>query len=116
MNEEPVARLHQMCESLPEATVGVTVHHPSIKLRDRGFVMFTEHGRPAYWIKAAPGIQPELVASDPDRFFVPPYVGPKGWVGVWLDHDVDWDEIAELVLDAYRLVAPKCLLTQLDQA
>lgn len=116
MNQEPVARLHQMCESLPEATVGVTVHHPSIKLRDRGFVMFTEHERPAYWIKAAPGTQPELVASDPDRFFVPPYVGPKGWVGVWLDHDVDWDEIAELVLDAYRLVAPKRLVRQLDQA
>ena len=65
-------------------------------------------------VKAPSGTQGALVRSDPDRFFVPPYVGPKGWVGVWLDVDPDWHEIAELVEDSYRLVAPKTLLKELD--
>lgn len=77
--------------------------------------MFADHDGPAYWIKAAPGSQQELVASDPDRFFVPPYLGPKGWVGVRLGSDLDWDEVTELVTDAYRLSAPKRLVQQLDQ-
>jgi hypothetical protein len=53
--------------------------------------------------------QQELVASDPERFFVPPYLGPKGWVRVWLDAGVGWDDRAELVTDGYRLAAPKRL-------
>ena len=55
-----------------------------------------------------------MVRADAVRFFVPPYVGPSGWVGVWLDQGVDWDDVAGFLTDAYRLVAPKRLLDQLD--
>ncbi|HZD72324.1 MAG TPA: MmcQ/YjbR family DNA-binding protein, partial [Actinomycetota bacterium] len=65
----------------------------------------------AFWCAAPPGAQPALVATDPERFFVPPYVGHRGWLGVRLDVPVHWEEIAELVADAYRMVAPKRLLT-----
>jgi hypothetical protein len=58
--------------------------------------------------------QSALVGSDPKRFFVPPYVGHRGWLGVRLDVSVDWEEIADIVLDAYRMVAPKRLLSELD--
>lgn len=56
------------------------------------------------------------MATDPERFFIPPYVGPKGWVGVRLDRAVDWTEVAELVTDGYRLLAPKRLVRLLDEA
>jgi predicted DNA-binding protein (MmcQ/YjbR family) len=117
MKVHPVERLRQIAGMLPEAAESVSVHHPSFKVRGKSFAMFSDGtGRPAVWIKAPPGGQDELVASDPERFFVPPYLGPRGWVGVWLDHAVDWDEIAELVTDGYRLAAPKRLVQQLDQA
>jgi predicted DNA-binding protein (MmcQ/YjbR family) len=65
------------------------------------------------WIKAGPGAQAAMIRAAPKRFFSPPYVGPGGWIGVWLDGDVDWDELAELLLDGYRLTAPKKLLALL---
>jgi hypothetical protein len=71
-------------------------------------------GRPAAWCKAAPGNQSLMVRAQPVRFFVPPYVGPSGWVGVWLDRDPDWAEVRELLCDAYRLTAPKKLRLMLD--
>ena len=66
-------------------------------------------GRPAVWCKAGPGNQQLMVKAAPKRFFVPPYVGPSGWVGVYLDGAVDWAELADLVADSYRLVAPRRL-------
>jgi hypothetical protein len=66
------------------------------------------------WCASAPGVQQELVAAEPLRFFGPPYVGGRGWIGVRLDGDLDWSEIAELCQDAYRAVAPARLLAQLD--
>ena len=62
-----------------------------------------------------PGAQEQLIAEDPDQFFRPPYVGHRGWVGVRIDRNPDWDEIAAIVADAYRLVAPKRLIAQLDE-
>jgi hypothetical protein len=70
-------------------------------------------GRPAVWFKAAPGNQELMVKAAPDRFFVPPYVGPSGWVGAWLDAGANWSELEFLLRDAYRLVAPKRLTLQL---
>jgi len=55
-----------------------------------------------------------MIRADPDRFFVPPYVGPSGWIGIRLDKSPDWHEIGELMRDAYRLVAPKKLLARLE--
>ena len=73
-----------------------------------------EHGFPHLWCAAPLGAQEESVATAPRRYFVPPYVGARGWLGVRLDGDVDWDEVAERCEDAYRAVAPARLVAQLD--
>jgi hypothetical protein len=61
-------------------------------------------------LKAGPGVQEALVASDPGRFFVPKYVGSKGWIGARLETNQDWIELAGLITDSYRLIAPKRLI------
>jgi hypothetical protein len=71
-------------------------------------------GRLAIWCAAPPGVQATLVREEPDRFFVPAYVGWRGWLGVRLDVDVDWDEVAGIIEDAYRQVAPASLVARLD--
>ena len=71
-------------------------------------------GRPSLWLKAAEGTQDVLVKSNPRVFFVPPYVGSKGWVGIHLDGRVPWQVVAELVVESYRLIAPKRLSASLD--
>ncbi len=65
--------------------------------------------RPSLWLKAPEGVQDVLVRAVPDRFFVPPYVGHHGWVGLWLDGGIDWEELADLVDESYRMTAPKRL-------
>ena len=72
--------------------------------------------RLALWCAAPPGAQDVLATSDPDRFFVPPYVGHRGWLGVRLDMPVDWNLIASLVADAYRMVAPNRLLAKVHSS
>jgi hypothetical protein len=67
------------------------------------------------WCKAPPGAQDVLVGSNPAQFFVPPYVGHHGWVGVWLDIEPDWTFIADLIEDSYRMTAPKRLRALLEQ-
>jgi hypothetical protein len=82
------------------------------------FVAYADHhhdDRLAFWCAAPAGVQQALVGSDPERFFVPPYVGHRGWLRVYLDVPVDWDEIAEIVTDAYRVVAPKRLVRSLSR-
>ena len=69
--------------------------------------------RRALWLAAPEGAQEALVSADPDRFFRPPYVGGRGWLGVYLDVPVDWDELESLLVDAHRLVAPPRLARQL---
>lgn len=71
-------------------------------------------GRLARWVAAPPGVQQDTVEQEQDRFFVPPYVGHRGWLGVRLDRSPDWPEVAGIVEDACRTVASKRLLTQLD--
>ena len=92
---------------------------PTFRVRDKIFAQFEDghHGddRPALWCKAPPGAQDVLVGSDPRRFFVPPYVGHNGWVGVWLDVPIDWDVIAGLVADSYRMTALERLAAALDR-
>ncbi len=85
----------------------------------RAFANLHEHpadGRPTLWFKGAPGVQAELVAQEPERFFVPPYVGPRGWVGMRLDVDLDWAEVAGVAEEAWRLTAPKRLVAELEGA
>jgi len=115
---DPLEPLRKLCLRLPEATERLSHGEPTWFVRGRKtFVTYSDHhhdDRLAFWCAAPAGAQEALVASDPLRYFVPPYVGHRGWLGVWLDVPVDWSEIAELVADAYRTVAPKRLIAELD--
>ena len=103
-------RLRKVCLALPEAEERETWGNATFRVRDKIFAMEREgDGRPAMWCKAPPGSQQILIGADPGRFFHPPYVGPKGWVGMWLDQGVDWKEVALLVARSYRMTAPKKL-------
>jgi predicted DNA-binding protein (MmcQ/YjbR family) len=113
--EDTAARLREICLSLPEAAEKPFGGHtaPSYRVRDKLFVMTSEDGG-SVTFKAGPGVQEALVASDPERFFVPAYVGGKGWLGARLDVEQDWDEIAELIEDSYRMIAPRRLAAQVE--
>jgi hypothetical protein len=114
MTDEPLGRLRQICMALPEVTERLSHGEPSWFVRDKKlFVSYANHhhdNRLAFWCSAPDGIQQMLVEANPARFFVPPYVGHRGWLGVRLDVPTDWDEIADLVADAWRMVAPKRLV------
>lgn len=111
-----LGRLRRICLDLPEADERETWQEKTFRVRDRIFAMHIADdgdGRPALWCKAPPGNQTHLVEADPARFFVPPYVGPKGWIGMWLDRGVDWLEVAVVVKRSYRLTAPKHLAARI---
>ena len=103
-------RVREICLALPEAVEKSFGGHtsPAFRVRDKMFVMVSED-RTSMTFKGAAGVQEALVAGDPVRFYVPRYVGSKGWVGARLDIAQDWDEIAELLVDSYRMVAPRRL-------
>ncbi|MFI6323216.1 MmcQ/YjbR family DNA-binding protein [Nonomuraea sp. NPDC050556] len=115
---DPLDELRRICLALPETTERLSHGEPTWFVRDKKtFVMFADHhhdDRLAFWCAAPPGVQAELVGEAPERFFRPPYVGHRGWLGVYLDVEVDWREIGEIVTDAYRMIAPKTLAAQLD--
>jgi hypothetical protein len=103
-------RLRALCLELPEAAEKETWDLPTFRVRDKIFAMAIIGETPlAFWCKAPPGSQAILVGADPGRFFVPPYVGHKGWVGMRLGRGVDWREVDALVTRSYRLTAPKRL-------
>ena len=108
-------KLRAVCLALPEAVEDFEgVGSPAYKVRGKIFAM--HHGmndRSSVWCKAPSGFQQMIVDSDPEHFFVPPYVGKHGWVGLWLDVEQDWDLIADLVADSYRMTAPKRLIAQI---
>jgi len=115
----PIERLRAICLAFPEVTERMSHGEPTWFVRGRTvFVMTADRhhdDRVAMWCAAPPDVQEHLVAEAPDRFFRPPYVGHRGWLGVYLDVPVDWDEIADHVEDAYRTVAPERLVAQLDE-
>lgn len=81
---------------------------PTYRILDKIFAMDRGwNGAATVWCKAPEGSQSVLVGADPIRFFVPPYVGPKGWIGVRLDSDPDWNEVDALIRRSYRLIAPR---------
>lgn len=118
MTAEPVEKLRALCLALPETTERLSHGEPTWFIRGKKtFVMYADHhhdDRVAFWCAAPEGAHEVFVAAFPERFFVPPYVGVRGWLGVYLDVPIDWGEIAALVEDAYRMVAPKTLLRALD--
>ena len=116
-----LAEVRRCCRALPEVEERLSHGAPTFFVRGKkSFVMFHDDhhgdGRLALWVAAAPGVQTEQVDEEPERFFVPPYVGHRGWLGVRLDRSPDWDEVAGICADAYRQVAPKTLVARLDDA
>jgi predicted DNA-binding protein (MmcQ/YjbR family) len=117
-----LGRLRSLCLALPEV-VEVTEGSPALenhardarkfRVRSRTFVWYLDNhhgdGREAVWCKAAPGVAEVFVGSDDHRFFIPPYLGRHGWIGVRLDMSVNWAVVEDIVADSYRLVAPRPL-------
>jgi predicted DNA-binding protein (MmcQ/YjbR family) len=122
MAPRPLARLRKICLALPEAHEVTAWGEPTFRVRNKMFAMYAGagnhhgNGRHAVWLKASPGEQARMVQAAPECFFVPPYVGKSGWVGVWLDGVVDWDVVAEFLQEAYKLVAPKRLVEELSSS
>jgi predicted DNA-binding protein (MmcQ/YjbR family) len=113
---EPLERLRAICLALPEAVERETWGEATFRVREKIFAMGgTSNGQAKVSCKAPPGLQAALVEAAPARFFVPAYVGPKGWVGVYLGDGTDWDELADLIEESYRMTAPKRVAALLDQ-
>ena len=117
---DPLARLREICLALPEAHEVEAWGEPTFRVRNKLFAMHssagTHHGRgrPGVWIASTRVSQDLVLRARPDRYFSPPYVGPSGWIGAWLDKNPLWSEIVELLRDAYRLKAPKRLAAMLE--
>lgn len=118
--DDAVSGVRDLCTRLPEVTERLSHHTPTFFIRDKKVLVHVwdnhhgDHGI-CLWCAAPDGVQAEVVEADPERFFRPPYVGHRGWIGMRLDvGELDWDEVFEVLVDAYRLVAPKTLVTRLD--
>jgi predicted DNA-binding protein (MmcQ/YjbR family) len=109
-----LVRLTKICLALPEASCERSGSHAAFRVRKKVFAYYLDNhhgdGIVAVCFKAASGQNAEMAAVDPTRFYLPAYIGPRGWAGLRLDVGaLDWEEVAELVVDSYRLVAPKRL-------
>jgi hypothetical protein len=119
MPASPLVRLRKICLALPEAHEVEAWGEPTFRVRNRMFATYASSdshhggGRPAAWCKAAEGDQALMVRAAPRRYFIPPYVGKSGWVGVWLDGKIDWKELAAVIESGYRLIAPRRLIARL---
>jgi len=116
---DPLVRLREIISAWPETDERISHGSPTFWGGRKTFASFhVDHhgdGRVAVWCKFTKEDQRDLVDSDPARFFVPPYVGPSGWIGIRLDGAVDWDVVAGLLEEAYRMVAPRRALAILDR-
>ncbi len=115
MSKSPLSRLRAICLALPEAEERETWGEANFRVCNKIFVLAKrDESGSSFSCKAPPGSQMVLVGADPQRFYVPPYVGHKGWVGVRLEGKPDWDEIAAIVRRSYKLVAPKRLAMRIE--
>jgi hypothetical protein len=119
--ERVLQRIRELCLALPETSERLSHGQPTFFVRGkRSFLMVLDNhhgdGRFALWCAAEDGAQELLVKADPERFFRPPYVGHRGWLGLRLDRGVNWDELAGIVEDAYAEVAPPKLLEEARRA
>lgn len=114
----PLERVREICLALPEATEKLAWGEPTWRVQDKIFAQYEDHhhGDPVVgvWCKAPDGLQDVLVGAEPARFYVPRYVGHKGWIGIRTDAPQDWAHVAELLCDSYRMTAPARLRTALD--
>jgi hypothetical protein len=119
MTASVMMRVSAICTTFPEVTERLSHGTPTWFVRGKKtFAMLWadghhDHQFPHLWCAALPGAQQELIAAQPDTFFYPPYVGHRGWVGMRLI-GADWLEVAEVLEDAYRAIAPKTLIAALD--
>ncbi len=115
---QPIDHLREIIRAWPETDERISHGSPTFWGGKKTFASFHENhhgdGRTAAWIKSDADTQEGLVEANPDLFFIPPYVGPSGWLGVRLEGKVDWDMVAGLLEDGYRAVAPKRALAKLD--
>jgi hypothetical protein len=111
-------KVRAICLRLPGVTERLSHGSPAFFVGKQFLMLWPDghHERdfPHLWCAAPKGIQEELMAASPERYFRPPYVGSRGWVGMRLDGEVDWGEVDELCLEAYRLIAPSRLGRLLD--
>ena len=120
MPAEPLIRLRALCLALPDSFEKLSHGAPTFWATKTMFAMYASAanhhggGRPAVWIKATPMNQALVIADDPERYFKPPYVGPGGWIGVWLDRRPPWNAVSALLEDGFRLVAPKTVVAKMD--
>jgi hypothetical protein len=117
--EDALARVRSFCLALPETTERASHGAPTFFIRGKRSFATYQHdhhgdGRLALWVAAPPEMQRVLVEGAPEHYFVPPYVGHQGWVGVRLDRGLSWDEIAGVIEDAWLTRAPKRLAESLD--
>ena len=116
---QAIARIRAICLDLPEAVEKPFGGHtsPAYRVRDKMFAVVSED-RASMTVKAPKGVQAILINSDPERFFVPKYVGSKGWVGIRLDpgSPPDWEEVAEIIYESYVMTAPKRLVAQWESS
>ncbi len=116
MPQDPVERVRKICLGLPEAHEVEAWGEPTFRVKNKIFAMYAapgnHHGagRPSLWIKSTHVNQDLMIGSDPSRFFSPPYVGPSGWVGMYLDKRPSWRVVADIVRDAWCLTAPRKLV------
>jgi predicted DNA-binding protein (MmcQ/YjbR family) len=118
MPTEPLDELRTIIDSLPETAEKLSHGSPTWWGGKKTFATYHagayDQGRRAVWIKAPDGAAEALISADPQRFYRPKYLGPSGWVGVRLEGRVNWAEIRALLVQGYRLVAPKRALAILD--
>ena len=115
----PLDRVREICLALPEAREVEAWGAPTFRVNNKIFAMYSANshhsaGRVALWMMSVSVEQDFVVRARPDCYFKPPYVGPSGWIGAWLDQRPRWEEIAELIRDAYRRRAPKKLAALVD--
>lgn len=112
---KPIDRLRKVCLALPEAHEVEAWSEPTFRVKNKIFAMYADSdihhgaGRPCVWLKSTHLMQDMLIHEDSNRYFAPPYVGPKGWLGIRLDRRPNWTTITDLIRDAYLLIAPKRL-------
>ena len=118
--QDPLIRLREIIGAWPETDERISHGSPTFWGGKKTFASFhVDHhgdGRIAVWCKFTKEDQSDLVESNPDVFFVPPYVGPSGWIGIRLEGKVDWGVVAGLLEEAYRMVAPKRAIRLLDES